>query len=160
MKSVESRLILFLADQELSDAEFERLVELLHSSQLSRCISAASHLRQGTHSAAEHIKRLRRESLRNFDKRVDSGFLKELSLLLQDMKLSPTEAVRFIAEELGLDQESPQPRSFRGGIARLLDSVDMDAIWSAAQRLKAKAATRSHKNPWPLRGSKESDARV
>lgn len=161
MKSAETKLVLFLADPELSEKDFARLAHLFGSSELSRCLSAAAYLRKQSRPAAEHIKRMQREVTREFEDRgADPEFLKDVSRLLSKTKLGPAETMRRLSEELGIDIDGSKPKTLRAGITRLLEVADMKQIWAAAERIKEKAVSGPPKHAWPLSGSTPDDGRL
>ncbi|HYJ04671.1 MAG TPA: hypothetical protein VEX43_06030 [Chthoniobacterales bacterium] len=151
MKPIEIKLILFLASPDLSDADFERLSQLLQSRELSRCISAASYLRKEARPAVEHIKRIQRDVTNDFrEPELNPQFVKDVSSIIRSLKLTPAEGLRRLHLELGIEAESHPSRSLRSGIVRLLRVADMNQIWAAAQRMKSKATGKAEQHAWPL----------
>ena len=142
MNKIETKLLLCLSDPELSDSDFEQLVELLYRRDFKEIISAADHLR-----------RVGREVLKDLTKsRVPEDFVKHVqTMLLKEGRMKPTTAVRLLLEEL---RDEPVPHrkwTIRSGLEFALRFASESDIVAAAQRALAKHSTSANKHAWTLK---------
>ena|SRR5438876_272270 len=144
MNKIETKLLLCLSDPELSDSDFEQLVELLHRCDFKEIIPAADHLR-----------RVGRDILKNAtNSRVSEDFVKHVqNLLIKEGRLKPTTAVRSLLAELR-DEPVPQRKwTIRSGLEFALRFASESEIVAAAQRALAKHSSSANKHAWTLKKS-------
>jgi hypothetical protein len=147
MKTFEQRLVMILADPDLSDSQFRAAAHFLASGRIHRVIRAAEELRS-------HLRHLFRG-----EDDMDSEFYERLKgILLRDANMKSTDALRALARELDFDRPFPAKGSFRHGLAHLLENGSTSALLSAAERIRERRSNSKSEHGWPLiQGKSESE---
>lgn len=141
MKNFEQKLVMLLADPQISDAQFHEAARFLSGGHLYRAIRAAEELR----SHMRHLFRAEDE--------VDDELYSQLrEVLLAKSKMKPADALRALAQELDLNERFPSKSSFRQGLTRLLKSGSGSALLSAAERIRERVSNGVGEHAWPLAG--------
>lgn len=143
MKNFEQKLVLLLADPQLSDTQFRDAARFLTGHRLHRAISAADELRR-------HMRHLFKNS--SGDQIDDEVYDRVKEAVITHAKLSPSEALRALASELELKERFPAKYSLRKGLVRLLKSTDASALLSAAERVRQRLVGAPNEHGWPLMG--------
>ena len=137
MKTFEQKLVMILADPQLSDAQFRDAARLLSSEGVHRAIRAAEELRS-------HMRRLFRNS--GTDEGDDELYERLKKLLLTERRMKSIDALRALARELEFVDQFPAKCTFRKGLKRLLKSADASALLGAAERI----SDQKTEHGWPL----------
>lgn len=145
MNKFERKLVLLLADPDLSDVQFHEAARLLSSPRIDRCIESAYELRK-------HMQHLFRTN--GVDEHT-AEVISRIQQLLEDVGISKTHAIREIAREL--DYHLPSRSSFENGISRLIRATDPRTVLSAAERMRNRVA-HGTKKPWALKAPSDEKA--
>lgn len=139
MKTIEQKLVMLLADPQLSESQFRDAAHFLSSGHLYRVIQSAEELRR-------HMRHLFRG-----EEDINSELYERLKeILLRDAKLKSADALRALARELDFDERFPVKGSFRQGLVHLLKNGDGSALLSAAERIRHRVANGASEHGWPL----------
>jgi hypothetical protein len=142
MNKIETKLLLLLSDPELTDSDFEQLVEILHRRDFRQIVSAANHLRQVGRDIIKDINR----------SRVPDGFFKHIqSMLIKEGRMPPTRAVRLLLTELRDEPVPARKWTIRSGLEFALRFASESEIIAAAQRTLAKHSSQENKHAWTLK---------
>ena len=141
MNKIETKLLLFLSNPELTDSDFDQLVELLYRRDFKELLSAADHLR--------HVSR---DMLRDTaQSRVPDELVKHIqTMLIKDGGMSPTSAVRQLLAELRDEPFPIRKWTIRSGLEFALRFASESEIVTAAQRVLAKKSAGANKHAWTL----------
>ena len=142
MNKIETKLLLCLSDPELSDSDFEQLVELLHRREFKEIISVADHLR-----------RVGRDVLKDLTKsRVPEDFVKHIqTVLITEGGMKPASAVRSLLAELRDEPIPSRKWTIRSGLEFALRFASESEIIAAAQRALAKQSSPANQHAWTLK---------
>lgn len=141
MNKIETKLLLCLADPELTDSDFKQLVDMLYRREFKDLISAADHVRRVSRDCLKAIPR----------SHIPDEFVKHVQMLLIDQgEMSPSAAVRSLLSELRDEPVPAQKWTMRAGLEYARKFASEADIVAAAQRVLAKHSPSSHKHAWSL----------
>ena len=142
MNKIETKLLLCLADPELTDSEFKQFIDLLYRRDFRELISAADHLR---HVGRDILKQISRS-------RLPDGFVKHIQeILLKEGRMKPSDAVRSLLMELRAEPIPSRKWTIRSGLEFALQFASETEILAAAQRALAKRSSTGNKHAWSLK---------
>ena len=142
MNKVETKLLACLSDPDLSDSDFEQLVELLHSRDFRQIVPVA-----------DHIRRISRDVLKDAGRsRLPEGFVKHVqNLLINEGGMKPPTAVRLLLSELRDEPIPSRKWTIRSGLEFATRFASESEIVAAAQRVLAKQLSSGDKHAWSLK---------
>ena len=144
MKTIEQKLVLFLADPKISDSEFSELARALESPRVQRLLAAAWEIRK-------QLDRDSRDYPSTESRDPDERALREIErLLLVEARIPKGVAVRMLAEKLEYQKPLPSRFSFHGAVLDFIHGFDASRVLSAAQRIRNEHVHERPSHTWPL----------